>query len=828
MITLLLIVVTLVAMAVLAMRQAPLWQWALAAAVIGLLSRLGWGGAPFAGDVSGLIEVFLPGAILGLLCIPDVRMLVLTGPAYSFVKSILPRVSRTEQEALDAGTVGWDAELFSGRPDWEKLLSIRKPTLTAEEQAFLDGPVNEVCAMIDDWDVRHNRADLPPEVWDYLKAHGFLGMLIGKQYGGLGFSAQAQSQVVSKIASRSVAAGITVMVPNSLGPGELLEKYGTPAQKEQYLHRLAVGDEVPCFALTGPYAGSDAASMRDVGVVTYDMYNGKKTLGVKVSWDKRYITLAPVATLIGLAFHLHDPDHLIGDIENIGITLALIPADFPGVEIGRRHYPARAAFMNGPIRGRNVFIPMDFLIGGLDYAGQGWRMLMECLSTGRAISLPAIGTVSIKHALRVTSAYARIRRQFGIAVGIMEGVAAPLSRLVRSAYTFEAARGLTASMVDEGQRPAVISALLKYRTTDAMRDRMNDALDIHGGRAVQDGPSNYLFSGYMTTPVAITVEGANILTRSLITFAQGALRAHPYLYREIEAVQEPDRRIGIARFDRAFGGHVSYMLRNMAGSFLHGLTLGRFASTPVNHEMARWYRQLARYSQSFALVGDWTVAFLGGDLKRKQQLAGRLADILSDLYLLSAVLKRYQDEGRIKEDVPLVDAIARDHLYAIEQSFAAVFANFPNPLLRWLMRILVFPLGRHQKPASDRETYRLARAVLRPGTFRDRLTIGTYVSMDPKDVTGVLEDALVKVTRAEEIESKFVRAIKKGIVERRLDRDAITDAVDAGVLTESEAAVLRLADQATDRVIRVDDFDPDELAARQLSGRRHESGRAAE
>jgi acyl-CoA dehydrogenase len=723
--------------------------------------------------------------------------------------------------------VGWDAELFSGKPRWEQLLNIRKVTLTTEEQAFLDGPVNTLCAMMDDWDIRHNRADLQPEVWAFLKEKGFLGMLIGKEHGGLGFSAQAQSQVVSKVASRSVAAGITVMVPNSLGPGELLEKYGTPEQKAKYLSRLARGQEVPCFALTGPYAGSDAASMRDVGVVTYDMYQGKKALGVKVSWDKRYITLAPVATLVGLAFHLHDPDHLIGEIDNVGITLALIPADFPGVEIGRRHFPARAAFMNGPIRGRNVFIPMEFLIGGTEYAGQGWRMLMECLSTGRAISLPAIGTVSIKQSLRVTSAYARIRRQFGMAVGIMEGVAEPLSRMVRSAYTFEAARGLTASMVDEGQKPAVISALLKYRTTEAMRDRVNDALDIHGGRAVQDGPSNYLFAGYMTTPVAITVEGANILTRTLITFAQGALRAHPYLYGEIAAAQDKDRRQGIAAFDTAFGGHVSFMLRNMAGSFLHALTLGRFASTPVQHEMAHWYRQLARYSQSFALVGDWTVAFLGGDLKRKQRLSGRMADILSDLYLLSAVLKRYEDEGRVREDGPLVDAIAKDHLFAIEQSFAAVFANFPNRFLAWLMGILVFPLGRHRKPASDRETYRFVRQVLRPGAFRDRLTMGTYVTMDPKDVTGVLEDALIKVTRAEEIEAKFVRAIKKGIVERRLDRDAITDAVDAGVLTESEAAILRLADQATDKVIRVDDFDPDELAAKQLA-RRAETGRAAE
>jgi len=816
---LLLTALGLVGFAALAMRRAPLWQWAIAVAVLGALTRVfvDAAGLWLATDAVGWSFALLPGLVLALLAVSPIRQLAVSGPVYGMVKKILPRVSRTEQEALDAGTIGWDAELFSGRPDWSKLRAIRKPTLTAQEQAFLDGPVEKVCAMMDDWDIRHNRADLPKEVWDYLKAEGFLGMLISKEHGGLGFSAQAQSQVVSKITSRSIAAGITVMVPNSLGPGELLEKYGTPEQKEKYLSRLARGLEVPCFALTGPHAGSDAAGMRDVGVVTYEMYEGKKTLGVKLSWDKRYITLAPVATLLGLAFHLHDPEHLLGEAEHIGITLALVPASFKGVEIGRRHYPARSAFMNGPTKGRNVFIPMEFLIGGVQYAGQGWRMLMECLSTGRAISLPAIGTVSIKHALRVTSAYARIRRQFGIPVGIMEGVADPLSRMIKSAYMYEAARALTASMVDEGQKPAVISALLKYRTTEAMRDRVNDAMDIHGGRAVQDGPSNYLFAGYATTPVAITVEGANILTRTLITFAQGALRAHPYLYAEIAAAQNPDRRAGIKAFDAAFGGHVGFTLRNMVGSLLHALTFGRLASTPVNGDMARWYRQLARYAQSFALVGDWTVAFLGGDLKRKQRLSGRMADILSDLYLLSAVLKRYEDDGQIAEDKPVVDAVAFDLIASIEQSFAAVFDNFPNVALRVLMGVLVFPLGRHARPASDRQSYRLVRAVLRPGAFRDRLTKGVYVSMDPKDVTGVLEDALIKVTKAEDIEAKFIRAIKKGIIERRLDRDAITDAVDQGVLTEAEAATLRLADQATDRVIRVDDFDPEDLSPKQLA-----------
>jgi len=813
--TLVLWVIAIIAFAVLAVREAALWQWGVAALVIGLLSRFDVAG-DFSFDASAgwLIVSLLPGLVLLALSMPGVRRTLISAPAYGMVKKILPRVSRTEQEALDAGTVGWDAELFSGRPDWSKLTAIRPLTLTEEEQAFLDGPVEEVCAMIDDWETRNDRADLAPQVWQFLKDKGFLGMLIDKEYGGLGFSAQAQSMIVSKVASRSVAAGITVMVPNSLGPGELLEKYGTPAQKEKYLARLAKGQEVPCFALTGVHSGSDAGNMRDVGVVTKGTYEGKEVLGVRLSWDKRYITLAPIATLIGLAFDLHDPDNLLGKGEKVGITLALIPRDHPGVEIGRRHYPARQAFMNGPIRGKDVFVPMDFLIGGTDYAGHGWRMLMECLSTGRAISLPAIGSMSIKQALRVTSAYARIRRQFGIPVGIMEGVAEPLGEMVKNAYTFEAARRLTASMVDEGQRPAVISALLKYRTTEAMRDSLDAAFDVHGGRAIQDGPSNYLFGAYMATPVAITVEGANILTRTLMTFAQGVLRAHPFLYKEIQAAQNPDRQEGIEAFDKAFAGHASFMLRNKVASFLHGLSFNMFASSPVTHEMAQWYRALHRYSQDFALVADWTTVVLGGELKRKQKISGRMADILSDLYLMSAVLKRYEDEGRIAEDRPLVEAIMRDRVAAIEATFGAVFANFPNRFVANVMRFLCFPLGRHSKCSSDRVNYRLVRTVLRPGAFRDRLTMGAYVSSDPDDVTGVLEDAFAKVTAAEEIEAKFVKAVKKGIVSRRLDRDAIADAVAAGVINDNEAGILRAADEATDRAVRVDDFEADALAAR--------------
>lgn len=811
--TLALFIVAVVAFAFLAMRESPLWQWGAVALLIGFASGIGF---TEAGAVYGLgwgsWVLLALGVLMLVLAVRPIRIVALTTPVYGAVRSILPKVSRTEQEALDAGTVGWDAELFSGRPDWDKLTGIRPLTLTAEEQAFLDGPTEQACAMIDDWDIRHNRADLSPELWQFLKDKGFLGMLIAKEHGGLGFSAQAQSMIVSKIASRSVAAGITVMVPNSLGPGELLEKYGTPAQKEKYLHRLAVGQEVPCFALTGVHSGSDAGGMRDIGIVTKGMWQGQEVLGVRLSFDKRYITLAPIATLVGLAFLLKDPDNLLGRGPDIGITLALIPHDHPGLDIGRRHFPARQAFMNGPVRGKDVFVPMDYLIGGTDYAGQGWRMLMECLSTGRAISLPAIGSTSIKATLRVTSAYARVRRQFGIPVGIMEGVAEPLGEMIKRAYTFEAARRLTASMVDEGQRPAVIAGLLKYTTTEAMRDSMDDAFDIQGGRAIQDGPGNYLFGAYQALPVAITVEGANILTRTLMTFAQGVLRAHPYLLKEVQAAQNKDRRAGIDAFDSAFGGHAKFMLRNIVASFLHGLTNGAFASSPNDGPMAGWYRKLHRYSQAFALVADWTTVVLGGALKRKQKISGRMADLLSDLYLMSATLKRFDEEGRLSEDKELVDAIMADRIAQIERNFGAVFANFPNPVFAWAMRILCFPLGRHAKPASDRVNYRFVRAVLRPGAFRDRLTTGIYVSMDPDDVTGVLEDAFLRVTEAEEIEARFIKASRKGVIERRLDRDAIADAVAAGVLNDNEAGIMRAADEATNRAVHVDDFDKDVLA----------------
>ena len=558
----------------LGMHKAPLWLWGASLAVAAIIWQASIHGSM--GLFGFLLWLFA--IAFGLLAVPEIRRAALIAPVFKLVKGTLPKVSDTEAQALEAGTVGFDAELFSGTPDWDKLRSIAPIVLTPEEQAFLDGPTDELCGMIDDWQVRHVEREMPEPIWDFVKSHGFLGMLISKEHGGLGFSAQAQSLIIGKIASRSPDVVTIVMVPNSLGPGELIEKYGTDQQKSFYLPRLARGEEIPCFALTGPTSGSDAATMRDIGVVTRAEHGD--VVGFRLSWDKRYITLGPKATLVGLAFRAFDPDNILGRGENLGITVALVPANHPGVEIGRRHLPSGAAFPNGPNWGRDVFIPIDCVIGGEKMVGQGWRMLMECLAAGRAISLPSTATAGTKTMLRVSSAYARIRKQFGLPIARMEGVEEPLARLVESAYANEAARAVTAAMVSRGERPSVISALMKYQTTERMRRAVNDAFDIHGGRAICDGPSNYLQSAYQMVPVGITVEGANILTRTLITFAQGALRSHPYLYREIKAAQNPDGERGLDAFETAFSDHVSFSVANACGAFFHNLTGGLFAPVP--------------------------------------------------------------------------------------------------------------------------------------------------------------------------------------------------------------------------------------------------------
>lgn len=807
---------TLAALFALAMNRAPLWLWALFAAIFTFTAQMGlvhghlhWPAFPWWSFIG-----WLAAAALFMASFPEIKRNYITLPSYRALKDAMPTISETEREALQAGTVGWDAELFSGTPDWSKLRRVSPITLSAEERAFLEGPTTELCKRLNDWRIRHELHDVPDDIWRFVRDNGFLGMLISRAHGGLGFSAQAQSLIVGKISSRSPDGVTIVMVPNSLGPGELIEKYGTDAQKEHFLPRLAKGEEIPCFALTGPFSGSDAASMRDIGVVERGMHEGKETLGIKLNWDKRYITLAPNATLLGLAFRLFDLDNLLGRGEDIGITLALIPTNHPGVEIGRRHLPAGAGFPNGPTKGRDVFIPIEWIIGGAERAGQGWRMLMACLAAGRSISLPATSAAATKALVRTSTAYARIRKQFGLPIGFMEGVEEPLARMIEAAYELEAARAVTASMVSAGEKPAVISALLKYVSTERMRQSVNDALDIHGGRGICDGPSNYIQGAYQMMPVCITVEGANILTRTLITFAQGALRSHPYLFTEIEALQDSDQERGIELFEETLGEHVSFTISNAAGSLFHNVTLGIFASAPPNAgPTRRWWKELARASRSFALVADMTVALLGGSLKVKQKIAGRMADALAELYLLSSVLKRYEDDGRQAADLPVVNYCARNCLYRFDQALVGVLRNFPVRPAAWTMWPLVFPFGT-RSPASDTQGKAVVRQALQPGAFRDRLTRDIFAPDDPNDRVGVLEYTLKKVIANEEADKKLERAIRKGEVHRYQNNDWIAEAKAKGILTEDEARALAEQCDLVARVIAVDDFDPAALARR--------------
>jgi len=751
-----------------------------------------------------LVTLWSMWAIVALMGLPPVRRTVLTGPMMHFTRKALPPMSRTEREALEAGTVWWDKELFSGSPDWDRMLEHEAPRLTQAEQAFLDGPCEELCGILNEWQITRDR-DLPPDAWEFIKDRGFLGIIIPERFGGLGFSAQAHSQIVRKIATRSSTAAISVMVPNSLGPAELLLHYGTDEQKERWLPGLARGEEIPCFALTSPHAGSDAAAMPDSGAVCHEVHEGREVLGMRVTFDKRYITLAPIATLVGLAFRLRDPDGLLGDVEDLGITVALVPADHEGIEIGRRHDVAKQAMMNGPVRGENVFIPMDWIIGGQERAGEGWRMLMDCLSAGRSISLPASSTAAAQSCARNTGAYARIRHQFKVPIGRFEGIEECLARIAGEAYQLEAARGITAGAVDAGEKPSVVSALLKYQATERMRRVVNDAMDVHGGRAICEGQRNYLANAYQSIPISITVEGANILTRTLIVFGQGAMRCHPFLLAEMEGAQQRDVRA----FDEAFCGHVRFVLGNLAQATWHNLTGGRFASAPAGADprVARWYRQIGRTSATFVAIADLCLITLGGALKRKEKLSGRFADALSAMYLSSCVLKRFADDGHPAEDLPLVRWNLRRNLHEAQESLRGLVDNIPLKPLSWLLRLVAFPLGARLRPPSDRLGHQVASLLLEPGAVRDRLTRGMYRQDDPEDPTGCLEDALEKVTRAEPVERALRDARKAG----SLDVGSLDEAVARGVISVEDAALVTAARDATDFVIAVDEFGPEDF-----------------
>ena len=757
------------------------------------------------------------GALLiffALFAIPSMRRAVISGAALKIFRKVLPQISATEQEAIDAGTVWWDGDLFSGRPNWNKLLAFPKCGLSAEEQAFLDNEVDQLCAMLDDWDITHRRADLPPEAWQFIKDKGFFGMIIPKKYGGLEFSAQAHSAVVSKVASRSGTAAVTVMVPNSLGPAELLLHYGTEEQKEKYLHRLAYGLEVPCFALTGPFAGSDAGAISDYGEVCYGKFDGRQNvLGVRLTWEKRYITLAPVATLLGLAFKLRDPARLLGGEVDRGITLALIPTDLPGVQVGRRHFPLNSAVLNGTTQGEDVFIPMDYIIGGTPYVGHGWRMLMECLAAGRSISLPASSIGGMKLAARTSGAYCRVRKQFHFPIGKFEGVEEPLARIGAYTYMIDAARQFTALAVDLGEKPSVISAIVKYHATERGRSVINDAMDVHGGKGICLGPENYLGRGYELAPVTITVEGANILTRSMIIFGQGAIRAHPYVLKEIAAAHEPNPRLALQQFDEALFGHIGFVLCNAARSLVFALCNGRGIPAPPGSETRRYYQQLTRFSAAFALSADVAMAVLGGSLKRREKISARLGDALSMLYLGSAALKRFEDDGRPAADLPLLHWAMQDALYKTQQAFDGVLRNFPNAPARRMLGALVFPLGMRLSPPSDRLGHEIATLLMQPGAARDRLTAGMYLPTDEQDAVGALEAALASTLLCEPLQEELEKARKAGKLKMPEELPRITEARDQSIITAEQALQLERDYALRRKVIMVDDFGPEELRA---------------
>jgi len=757
----------------------------------------------------GLITVwtlFLTVAVF--LTVDSLRYKLLIKPLLGLYKKIMPGMSDTEREALEAGTVWWEAEIFSGRPDWHRMLGFSAPALSTEEQAFIDGPVNEFCGIVNDWEITEELRDLTPESWDFLKQQGFFGMIIPKQYGGLEFSANAHSAVVMKVASRSISAAVTVMVPNSLGPAKLLLSYGTEKQKQYYLPRLASGEEIPCFALTGPDAGSDAASMPDTGVVCRQSFAGKDdVLGIRLNWEKRYITLGPVATLLGLAFHLYDPDHLLGNRDDIGITLALIPTTTPGVEIGNRHFPMSQSFMNGPNRGTDVFIPMDWIIGGKAYVGQGWRMLMNSLSDGRAISLPALSTASGQLVCRSVGAYAAVRKQFKVPIGKFEGISEVLGRIAGTTYTLNAVRGFTTAALDSGEDPSVASAIIKYHATERMRAIVNDAMDILAGRGISMGPKNFIGRGYQGLPIAITVEGANILTRNLIIFGQGAIRCHPFLFKEMETVANND----VAGLDEALLGHGSLVMSNISRGLFHSLTRGRLLHAPQHGIRGHYYRQFSRMSLAFAVTTEMVLMSVGGGLKRKESLSGRLGDVLSLLYLGSAVLKHHYDHGSPEDELPLLEWSCQDLLYNIQVRLHEVFNNLPNRFAAGVARVLTFPLGKPYKRPSDDLVQQVADLILEPGALRDRLTEGVYIPADSSEAVAQLDDALEKTAAAAPALRKLRDAMKAGTLPHG-DPEAHIDAgVTAGVITDQDAARVRAAIAARKVVIQVDEFLPEYL-----------------
>ncbi len=802
------ILVLVVGIAYLAHRRvAPLP--ALGVVAVYLLAMGAWSHAP-----GWLLLIFwvLVAIVAVPLLLPDLRRQYFTKPLFSWFQKVLPPMSATERDAIDAGTVWWDGELFSGRPDWDKLLAYPKVQLTEEEQAFIDGPTEELCAMVSDWEIGQ-AMDLPPAAWEHIKTHGFFALIIPKEYGGKGFSAYAHSQVAMKLATRSGDLASTVMVPNSLGPAELLLHYGTDEQRNHYLPRLARGDDIPCFALTGPLAGSDAGAMPDTGVICKGEWEGKETLGLRLNWEKRYITLGPVATLLGLAFKAYDPDHLLGAEEDLGISLALIPTDTPGVEIGRRHLPLGAAFMNGPNSGKDVFIPLEFLIGGQEMLGKGWMMLMNCLSVGRSISLPAVGTGAAKFTSLVTGQYAQVREQFNVPLSAFEGIQEALARIGGNAWLMDSARMLTANAVDLGEKPSVLSAILKYHLTERGRECISHAMDVHGGKGIIMGPNNYLGRNWQGAPIFITVEGANILSRNLMIFGQGAIRCHPFVLKEMALAGREDHDQALKEFDGLLMQHIGFALSNAASTLVLNLGVGHFEKAPGDRLSQGYFRALNRQAAAFALLADLSMMLLGGELKRRERLSARLGDVLSHMYLASAALKRYHDLESPDHLQPLFAWAMEESLGESERALDELLSNFPNKVLGCLLRIIVFPFGRRHTGPSDALDAQVAAVLGRAkgDPTLEELLAGCYRPQSAQDPVGALQHAYDLLGGAQALQKKLHGALKSGQVKPAAGEHAIDAALQAGVLQAGEAQTLRDAEAARRKVIDVDDFSKEEL-----------------
>ncbi len=768
------------------------------------------------GNAPGWLLVLIWAVIavkVAFIALPEWRRKIFTAPVFRWFQRTLPPMSQTEREAIDAGTVWWDGHLFSGRPDWDTLLAYPAPALTEEEQAFLDGPTEQLCAMVNDWQIGQD-LDLPPEAWTHIKQHGFFALIIPKEYGGKGFSAYAHSQVAMKLATRSGDLASTVMVPNSLGPAELLLHYGTDEQRNHYLPRLARGDEIPCFALTGPLAGSDAGAMPDTGIVCKGQWNAEEVIGLRLNWEKRYITLGPVATLLGLAFKAYDPDHLLGEQTDLGISLALVPTDTPGVEIGKRHLPLGAAFMNGPNSGKDVFLPLDCLIGGQAMLGKGWMMLMNCLSVGRSISLPAVGTGAAKYTSLVTGQYANIREQFNVPLAAFEGIQEAMARIGGNAWLMDSARLLTAKAVDLGEKPSVLSAILKYHLTERGRECIQHAMDVHGGKAIIMGPNNYLGRNWQGAPIFITVEGANILSRNLMIFGQGAIRCHPFVLREMSLAGHEDHVQALKEFDDLLIQHILFAAGNAASTLVLGLGLGRFEKVPGDALSQGYFRALNRQAAAFALLADLSMMLLGGTLKRRERLSARLGDVLSNLYLASAALKRFHDLGSPEHMQPLLRWALEECLGQAEKALDSLIENFPNRFIGCALRVLVFPFGRRHTGPSDELDAEVAELIGRRkgDPALEELLAGCFRPQAEDDPIAALQRACDQLADLAPLYKTLHQGLKEHKVSPTPGQSVIDSAVAAGVLQAAEGQLLCEAEHARRVVIDVDAFDKEQLS----------------